>query len=349
MKIAIGVIVVVIIGALLAGGAFLFLSNGGLEGLGIGGGSKITLVRESGKVSYKESETAEYKQLTDEEVSIKNGSFIKTEEDSFARIFLPDNSLISMDVSTEIQVNFEDNKTNVQQLIGKTWNRVQTLTKGGEFKVETPNTVAAVRGTIFGVGVDDDDHSRVFSIEHTINVGKYEDDPSKILEDVDVEDGKIAEVTKEETLEIDLGDVDSEFSGTFWYKRNQIVDEEWKKIKDLTGVDLIDLLKENLQKRSDYQEQRLGLEDVETDINKIKSKLQNVYNLSQIDTQVCVEHSQEEIQTAMDELQLYKQYVVNYDDVYALLYSLKEVCRDGRLSAEDAEFLQTLVDGTNVQ
>lgn len=341
--------VIIIIVLVLAAGAYIFFTQGGLSGLGLEGGSNITLVRESGKVSYKESEKDQYIELTDEEVNLKNGSFIKTEADSFARVFLPDNSLISIDVSTEIQVNFEDNKTNIQQLIGKTWNRVQTLTEDGEFKVKTPNTVAAVRGTIFGVGVDDDNNSRVFSIENVINVGKYEDDPTNLLENIDIKEGTIAEVTKEETLEINLGDISEEFSDTFWYKRNLIIDEEWVKIKDLEGVNLIDLLKENLQKRPDYQELRLGLGDIETDINKIKDKLQNVYKLSQIDTQVCVKHSQEEIQTAMDELQLYKQYVVNYDDTYALLYSLKEVCRDGHLNAEEAEFIKLMVEGTNVQ
>jgi len=342
------IIVVIAILAILGIGAYLLATKTTvLSSLGVGSSNapKFTLVKESGTVSYKEKETDQYKELTNEEMDLVSGSFIKTDADSYARVFMPDNSLISIDQSTEIQINFQDNKTDITQLIGKTWNRVQTITQGGEFKVQTPNTVAAVRGTIFGVGVDDDNHSRVFSIEHTINV----EDKNNKSDNKDVSDGKIAEVNNDTgDTKVNLGDIPADFKNSFWFKRNLVIDEEWQKIKDMKG-DLEKLLKEALSNRSDYVSFKLGLPPVETDPQKIQDKLADAYKLSKITSTTCQENSQDQIQLAIDEVKLYQSNVQNADAIINLLVRLKSVCADGKIDLQEAQDLQVLVNKANGQ
>ncbi len=345
------VLIVLLAVVLIAGYLFISKNNPALlSGLGVNSGANITLVKESGGISYKATESDQYTQLTDDQVTIKNGSFIKTDADSYARVFLPDNSLVSIDESTEIQINYQDNNTDIQQLIGKTWNRVQTLSNGGEYKVETPNTVAAVRGTIFGVGVDDDNHSRVFSIEHTVSVGKHNKGDNTVTGSQDVSDGQIANVNNDSgQLDIKLGATPDSITNTFWYKRNQVVDEEWLKIKDMKGVNLVDLLNENLMKRSDYNDLRLGLPAVQTDPTKIQDQLANAYKFTTITQSTCSEATPASLQVAIDEVQRYRTYVANADAIINLLTELKKDCADGKLDASEIQVLQGLVNQANGQ
>lgn len=132
-------------------------------------GAKFVLFKEDGPVQYKTD--GEYQDLEDDQIELISGTFIKT-SDSGAQILLEDNSLISLDANTEIQINFSDTGTDLLQLAGNTWHRIEKLTSGEGYQVETPNLLAAVRGTEFGVLTPYDDQSEVFALKSVLRVGK---------------------------------------------------------------------------------------------------------------------------------------------------------------------------------
>jgi hypothetical protein len=70
-----------------------------------------------GTASYKIAESQEYTKIDSAEAEFTSGTFIKTEKDSSAEIYLSDNSIISLDASTEIQVVSDNSGTSIDQLV----------------------------------------------------------------------------------------------------------------------------------------------------------------------------------------------------------------------------------------
>src|SRR3990167_7487080 len=129
--------------------------------------AEFVLIKESCKVSYKTGD--EYKELTETQINLPDKSFVKTGNGS-AHILLPDNSLLTLDTNTEIQVKIDSAGINVMQLTGNTWNRVQKVINDQEYTVTTPNIIAAVRGTIFSVRADKSVASSVAVIDQSVEV-----------------------------------------------------------------------------------------------------------------------------------------------------------------------------------
>jgi len=121
---------------------------------------RIILVKEYGEVFYKEEDTSYTQTLTDE-TEIKNKTFVKTEEGE-AQVTLPDNSLISLDKNTEIQINYDKDSTTINQVIGNTWNRIGKTLKKRDYSVSAPSALATVRGTKYWVQVIDISYSNVY-------------------------------------------------------------------------------------------------------------------------------------------------------------------------------------------
>jgi hypothetical protein len=174
-----------------------------------------------GTASYKIAESQEYTKIDSAEAEFTSGTFIKTEKDSSAEIYLSDNSIISLDASTEIQVVSDNSGTSIDQLVGNTWHRVQSLGDSKKYEVKTPNTVASVRGTIFAVDVNKEENTSVVLVEEN-NVDVNECNNQKF----NVGEGALARVSK-----ID-DNCDSEASVTFddlkktnWYIRNKFKDK----------------------------------------------------------------------------------------------------------------------------
>src|SRR5260221_1985778 len=112
-------------------------------------------------------------EITNNEIEVKVGDKIATGDKGVAYLLFADNSSVTIDSNTEIEIQAETNnsdnfQTKLFQSIGRTWMRVENLTgKKADFEVETPNTIAAVRGTQFGCDVFAD-KSIYYSIEHSI-------------------------------------------------------------------------------------------------------------------------------------------------------------------------------------
>lgn len=121
----------------------------------------------------------------DDQVEIPVGSSIRTTSEGEATIIFADNSILSMDVSTEIRLDeiptLESQNTSVFQLLGNTWHRVQSVSNGGSYEVETESLIAAVRGTSFGVeleGEGDEELNQVIVSESNVDVAeKFDGQP----------------------------------------------------------------------------------------------------------------------------------------------------------------------------
>jgi hypothetical protein len=134
------------------------------------------LIPTSKTVEVKLPSSTQYTIVT-EQINVEVGSLIRTGEEGEATIVFQDNSILSMDISTEVRLDQipddEQSDTNIFQLVGNTWHRVQSVVEGGSYEVETESLVAAVRGTSFGIeinGQGDDQLNQVVVNESEVDV-----------------------------------------------------------------------------------------------------------------------------------------------------------------------------------
>ena len=77
--------------------------------------------------------------------------------DGTAVITLYESILIALEENTEISLSsLQEEKTAIKQEKGSTWSKFTSVTGIKGYEVETPTTVATVRGTEFGINADDD-------------------------------------------------------------------------------------------------------------------------------------------------------------------------------------------------
>ena len=121
-----------------------------------------TLSDVSGTVLVLNPGATSWQQATDG-MSVDVGDSIKTGAGGHVLIIFFDGSIMELDDYTEVVVVDLDmaeggsTTVNMFQAVGDTLNRVEQLTDtASSYEVETPAGVAVVRGTTFGLGVDDD-------------------------------------------------------------------------------------------------------------------------------------------------------------------------------------------------
>lgn len=113
----------------------------------------------SGGAFRAEKEEGPYRRLT-ERAEVFEGDFLKTEVDSRIETRLLDESVIRVGPNSRLRVEQakfkgsgkEQQKTfSARLIIGRAWAKVTKLFGNSTFDVQTPNAVAGVRGTAFGV------------------------------------------------------------------------------------------------------------------------------------------------------------------------------------------------------
>jgi hypothetical protein len=228
----------------------------------------FTLLKETGEIMYKESEGDDYVNLNKSEIELESGSFVKTDLDTFAQVILPNNSVVSIDELTEIQIEFEEDSTNIDQLTGNTWHRVKSLSSGDSYEVKTPNTIASVRGTIFSVGVNETfNYSEIHVADSIVQVSQYEevDGEIEILGEADVETAGYVNVN-DLSDELVIEAVPEDFQDTNWYKRNKALDEQID-LDDFNLRDFKNILDENSLSDFDLGEAGLNNNDIPTEFS----------------------------------------------------------------------------------
>jgi hypothetical protein len=192
---------------------------------------KFDLYKESGNVSYKGENDSSYTELKEDQLSLKNKSFVKTGADTDAHIIFNDNSMISLDQNSEIQIVYDGQNRDIIQSAGNSWHRLQKLTQGNTYQVETSNTLATVRGTIFGVKVEDNKESSVYVLEHQVEVNQETtENGKKVIKDTQmVPEGKHMGIPDfENGKKMDLADISEDKKNTDWFEKNRLLDQEYK-------------------------------------------------------------------------------------------------------------------------
>jgi len=138
--------------------------------------SKAQLVIDSGIVQIKHTGgswiSAENGMLLYESDSVKTG------DNSSASIILFESSIVRLDSNTEITLRevIEEEETSVtmEQDAGRTWNTISKMSGIDNYEVQTPTTVASVRGTSFDVYILANGNITISVGNGTVNVTVYE-------------------------------------------------------------------------------------------------------------------------------------------------------------------------------
>lgn len=174
-----------------------------------------------------------------------NGSYlfvsdsVKTGSSSSATIVLFRSSLIRLDNNTEITLKeiLEELETSVtiEQEAGRTWNTISKISGIDNYEVETPTTVASVRGTSFDVYLLANGNISITVTNGTVNVTNYKD--GKIVNSL--------EVPEYVTVSIDPKNIEKK------PKPKPIEDDEWIEKNKEKDEEFIEYLKEEVYKRID--------------------------------------------------------------------------------------------------
>lgn len=139
---------------------------------------------------------------------------IKTGDNTSASVVLFKSSIIRLDSNTEITlfeiIAEEENKVTINQNSGRTWNTVRKISGIDNYEVQTPTTVASVRGTSFTVIVSDLTGETSYGvINGSLNVSSKKNDTIidtinlKENESVNVDPKDIFKPLEKESLEED--------------------------------------------------------------------------------------------------------------------------------------------------
>lgn len=141
-------------------------------------GKVAVLNIETGIVEYKRGNTNFI--AAEDGMSLKQKDSIKTQDDGKANIILFESVIIQIDENTELSLEkLIKNNISVKQTKGTTWNKFLGIMGINSYSVETPNTVATVRGTGFLINVSDK-KTRIIVGEGTVTVSDNTGDTQKV-------------------------------------------------------------------------------------------------------------------------------------------------------------------------
>ncbi len=154
-------------------------------------------------------------------MELKEGDVIKTGDGAEATVVFFESSVFRLNANTEIVVKRIAKKPGVVQLkqvIGETWTRLLRVSGVVEYEIETPNTVATVRGTGFGISVTSEG-TEVEVAEGEVRVAAMVD--NKIVAEELVSAGEEAEITEEAPAKIEVSALEQDQ----WVEENLKEDE----------------------------------------------------------------------------------------------------------------------------
>lgn len=198
------------------------------------------LTKESGEIEYKLPGEPSFVALTQNTVRVPSGTSIRTGKKSLGHVLFPNNSLMSLSSETQLILNFEDKKITVQQLLGNTWHRVAKVLEGSSYSVETPNTLASVRGTEFNVRVLANKRSVVDVVESVVEVSKvvYQEGGKVVVQDTKTvtQNQHVVVPEKESTVPLKVEPLPKETKQTDWFQRNIEITEQIEEVAAAAAV-----------------------------------------------------------------------------------------------------------------
>jgi len=172
------------------------------------------------------------------DISIPSGTIIKTGNGSAIVAFI-DNSVMTIDKNTEVEVTYTDTDISIMQNMGNTWHRVSSLVSSdNSYEVTTPTALATVRGTIFGVKVSKEGTTNVIVKESVVDISempkeKTPESKPEFVASVKAGEGffetkRGAEMKPTMIRKLEKADFENE-----WIKQNEIIDTNWSDIKQI--------------------------------------------------------------------------------------------------------------------
>ena len=153
---------------------------------------------------------------------------IKTGANASASIVFFKSSIIRLDSNTEINLqemmqNADGTNVKINQNAGRTWNSISKISGIDNYEVQTPTTVASVRGTAFVVIVDTNG-TTYYGVEHgVLNVSSISDGIIQGVIDVSGNESVIVFIDLvSESLEI------KPFEKDDWVVENIIQDDQFR-------------------------------------------------------------------------------------------------------------------------
>lgn len=154
---------------------------------------------------------------------LKEGDIVKTLAGKASVVFF-DSSVLRLDENTEITIkkiiSEGTRSVELKQIAGQTWSRVLKISGVQDYKIETPTTVATVRGTGFAVKISEGD-TKIMVDEGKVHVASYEEE--EIVIEAIVEEDMQLEVSDENPSYLDLEPMEV----TEWVNQNVEADEEF--------------------------------------------------------------------------------------------------------------------------
>lgn len=246
---------------------------------------QATVYKEYGEVSLK-LPNGNYVAMSGEEQMIPPGTSVKTSA-GLAHVVLPDSSMMSVAENTEVLVEFGESSAHITQFIGRTFHRVVKIITGHSYEVETPTTLATVRGTQFGVDVDDSQESAVYVTESTVEVGQYDDSSgSKVIkEKLPVVAGSEMVVPPKKLGKPVHKTMPAKMNQDPWVMRNKMTSEKFINPKTQKDKSMRQLVEELKAGKNDVSIQELDRERADKDKNNSNrfDKLHEVPKLKKID------------------------------------------------------------------
>jgi len=96
-------------------------------------------------------------QVASDEMQLHLNDKVRTSASSSASIALYEGEIIRLEENTEVSIEkLSQESITINQKSGSTWNKITKISGIKEYDVETPTTVATVRGTGFGVRISAD-------------------------------------------------------------------------------------------------------------------------------------------------------------------------------------------------
>jgi len=156
--------------------------------------SSYTVVVVAQDVMVKKTNETAFQKVTDK-TEVAAGAEIKTSATGKARILYPNGTITDVEKDSYIKLESLDsqgNQSRIRVVNGGIWSKIKNILGADEYyEVETENTVASVRGTIFSTEFRNK-ITKITGIEHKVNVKAKNPKTNTVIagSDVDVDSGE---------------------------------------------------------------------------------------------------------------------------------------------------------------
>ena len=214
----------------------------------------ITVIEVTGTVGVVHNNT-EYQAYTG--MHLEEGYAVVTSGNSYIRLLLDDDKYVLLEPETDILIKAtgtkRDSKTRIYLEKGAIVNCLEDkLSDSSEYKIETPNSTIAVRGTTFRVELKTDENDETYTM-----VSAYE---GKVVSNLVYPDGTV----EEKTVEI-VGGHGVKIHGTDVVSEYVVIDEDVK--YEELDLEVLEFLKKPIENNKEIS---ISEEEVQEIIDSIK-------------------------------------------------------------------------------